>query len=111
MKSGIKEYDFWEMTISEVVRQADANNYIRKQEMIERAQLNYQLPQLIGLVISNMFSKSKTDYPEIYDLYPHLFNKEQFIAEKQKIETEKSVANFMKFAAMHNAKNKAKKEG
>lgn len=107
LKSGIKESEFWDMTIAEIERQAEANNWRLEQDRKERAELVYMAPQLIGLQIARIFAKNPPEYPQIYDVFPHLFEEEIVEETKQQQRVNASYANFMKFAQHY---NKIKKE-
>lgn len=89
---GLPEQDFWDMTFAEIQRYANGVNYRREQEIKLRAQMDYNLAATIGQFVSCMFSSSSKP-PEIYDIYPSLFERE-----------DQSANNFLKFAEEFNAK-------
>ena len=86
------------MTINEVVREANAYQKRKKQDLQWQAQMCYMVPQLIGQVVGNMFSKQQRPLPAIYDLFPSLFDEEKVEENRIKAETQRSWANFLRFA-------------
>lgn len=99
------------MTINEIAREINANQKRLKQEMQFQAQLAYLQPQLTAMLIGSMFSKNGGNkYPELYELFPQLFDEEIIEEKKQKMMTEKSVANFMNFAMAFNKKRHKEQE-
>lgn len=97
------------MTYGEVERAIASKRRIQEREAKERASYDYLLGNLIGISVSRVFN-GDNKYPEIYEVYPSLFDKEQIEAEKQKRTMELSAQRFMTFAESFNEKF-AKKEG
>lgn len=91
---GLREYEYWEMTIGEAVRALDAYEFRRK----EKAYFAYTNAMAVGLFVASMFSSSKP--PEISEIYPELFQKDEE-AEQEKKDAA-SAANFTKFANAFN---------
>lgn len=98
IKIGIKEKEFWEMTIAEVKREIEGYNY--RQQV--KASYDYQLANLIGISVGRCLSKS-VKFPEIEDCYPSLFDKKETQEMREQKEKEKGVIDFMAFVAKHNA--------
>lgn len=105
---GITEYDFWNMTYAELERALDSKRRVRERESQERATYDYILANLIGHSVSRVFN-SDNKYPEIYEAYPTIFEKDAIEAKKQERTMELSAQRFMAFAESFNEKI-AKKE-
>lgn len=105
MDSGIKEIDFWDMTLAEIKRAIESNNRRIKTEAREKAAYDYILADLIGKSVARIYSSSAR-MPKIDKVYPSLFDseeiKQQEQARKEKLFTER----FKQFAAHHNKKLK-----
>ena len=98
---GLSEFDFWNMTVSEIERYLKGASWRYKTQ----AQMDYTLATLIGNAVSCVFGGG--DMLAIEEAYPSLFEIE--LQEKQTaIEAEKkmmnSVNNFLEFAKRHNSK-------
>lgn len=89
--TGIREADFWQMTIGEAARACNAYEEQRK----DRAYFAFTNALAVGLFVSSMFSKSQSA-PSIDTIYPELFPKDEEAEEK--VKEERSIANFMKMA-------------
>lgn len=73
--------------------------------MKQKAQFDYSLAELIGVSIARIMD-SGNQFPNIYDVYPHLFEEEKQEQEEIDTATTNSMNNFMAFAMKHNAKLK-----
>jgi hypothetical protein len=104
---GISELDFWTMTIGEINRLFNSKMRVKKIESQEKAIQNYILGDLIGRSMARIYSSSAT-YPQIYEVYPSLFNKDEIEQERQKRITEESIQRLKQFAESF---NKRKNEG
>ena len=93
--AGVRETEYWNMTVGEAVRACDAYHENRR----ERAYFAYTEAMTAGLFIGSMFSSKSP--PTIRDIYPELFDEEDEEAE-QTIQDSKSVANFINFANAFN---------
>lgn len=96
--AGVRESEFWDMTVGEAVRELDAFQERRKDE----AYFAYTNAMAVGMFVGTTFG-SKRD-PKIYDIYPELFPngaQEEQEAE-QEAKTESSMNNFLKFAESFN---------
>jgi hypothetical protein len=91
------------MTKAEVERYLEGAVWRMKQQ----AQFDYSLANLIGASVARVLD-SKNKFPELYDVYPGLFEEE--IKEREQVDTvtTNSMNNFMAFAMAHNAKVKNK---
>lgn len=96
--AGIREAEFWHMTIGEAVREIDAYAERRR----DRAYFEYNNALAVGLFIGSMFSSGKA--PSIEDIYPDIFSDEEEKKREAEEEarTQRSVANFISFANSFN---------
>lgn len=80
-------------------------SYQRREEkrLKEKASFDYKLADLIGISCGRMMSKNPK-FPEIYEIYPNLFQKEEVLEQRQKIKTEKSIERLKEFVNKHNNK-------
>lgn len=99
---GLSEFDFWEMTVAEIERFSKGAIWRLKRQ----AQFDYSLADLIGVSVGRILSKD-IEYPDIYEVYPELFDKEISEQRKQQEEEEirqqNSLNNFLAFAMQHNS--------
>ena len=108
---GISEFDFWNMTFAEIDRLVASKVRQRQYEAKERASYDYIMASLIGRAFATTMSKDAT-YPEIYEVYPSLFQEEGKIRmeqkeqEKQEILSELSALRFKQFAQSYNKQYK-----
>jgi hypothetical protein len=107
MDYGITEFEFWDMTIDELIRAIESKQRIHKREMQEKATFDYMLADLIGRSIGRMYSSSAT-MPDIDKVYPYLFDDKQVEEAKQQKQDEASALNFKLFAESFNQKFKKK---
>lgn len=89
------------MTKSEVERYIEGAIWRIKQ----KAQFDYSLAYLFGASVATVFD-SGNKFPELYTVYPTLFQEEVEEAKKVEKATTNSMNNFMAFAMKHNAKVK-----
>ena len=73
---GIKEEEFWEMSIAEINRVIQSKKRVMEAQLKEGATRDYILADLIGRSVARLFSK-QNDYPKIYEVYPNLFENEE----------------------------------
>lgn len=98
---GLNEFDFWEMTVAEVNRYIDGALWRLKTQ----AQFDYSLADLIGASVARLFDNGN-QFPAIYQVYPHLFEKEIIEEQEENVATTNSINNFLSFAMTHNKKLK-----
>ena len=103
MDYGLSEFDFWNMTLAEIVRHIESKQRIQKMEAKDKAMFDYVLADLIGKSISRIYSSSAT-YPTIDEVFPTLFEKEQIEEQKQMKKDELSAIRFRQFAESFNKK-------
>lgn len=89
------------MTKAEVERYLEGAVWRMKQQ----AQFDYSLADLIGISVARIMD-SGAEFPDIYKVYPTLFEEEQREEEEVNITTTNSINNFMAFAMSHNAQLK-----
>ena len=106
---GIKELEFWEMTIAEAGRAIDSKNRLVKVETQERATFDYILAELIVKGFSCVMS-GKGTFPKVEEAYPSIFD--EIIKEnEQKYQKQKddlSTLRFLQFAQSYNNRHKNK---
>lgn len=93
--TGIREAEFWEMTVGEAVRACDAYQDRRR----DTAYFAFTNAMAVGLFVSSMFGSKAP--PTLHDIYPEFFDEEDEEAE-QTVKDSKSVANFINFANAFN---------
>lgn len=103
MDYGISEFDFWHMTLAELERAIEAAKRKHKREAQEKASSDYILAELIGRSVARIHSSSNK-MPKIYEVYPHIFDKEAMEEEIQKQKDELSMMRFKQFMNFHNKK-------
>lgn len=105
---GIKECEFWNMTLAEIVRAIESKKRIQRLQQQEQATFDYALADLIGRSISRIYS-STNQMPKIADVYPSLFDSEEIEEQMQKKRDELSALRFKKFAQAYNKNREASK--
>lgn len=98
---GITEPAYWDMTIAELSRVIESHNRREKARQQEQASFDYLLADTIGKSVARIYSSSAR-MPEIYQVYPSLFESEEIQAQKQAKRVELSVLRFKQFAQAHN---------
>jgi hypothetical protein len=98
---GIKEADFWEMTIAELSRAVESKKRIQERELKEKATFDYILADLIGRSVSRLYSSSNK-MPSIAETYPALFSAEEIEAKRQEQKQELSVLRLKQFTQSFN---------
>ena len=109
LDAGISEYNFWNMTIAELIREMESKKRIQKARAQEKATFDYILADLIGHSISRIYNSSAT-YPEISTIYPTLFDSKEIEFQKQAKTAELSALRFKQFASSYNQKFKEAKQ-
>ena len=102
---GIKEVDFWNMTLAEIERAVKSKQRVMKREAQERASTDYILGDLIGRSIARIYNSSAR-YPDINTAYPTLFDSKQLEEKKRAQKEELSVLRFKQFAQSYNKRFK-----
>lgn len=89
------------MTIGEVERYLSSYQRREENRLKEKASFDYKLADLIGISCGRIMSNNPK-FPEIYEIYPNLFQKEEVLEQRQKIKTEKSIERLKEFVNKHN---------
>lgn len=92
---GITEHEFWNMTLAEVTRAVEAKQKVEKLELKQKAIFDYKLANLIAIGFANRL-------PDIWEMYPTLFNSEEEIEKREKKQAELSALRFINFAESFN---------
>lgn len=100
---GLSEFDYWNMTVAEVVRYCEGATWRTKTQ----AQLDYVLADLIGASVARLMT-SNAKYPPIEQVYPTLFTEEARQAREEEERLRNSTNRFMEWAMRHNAKKRNK---
>lgn len=99
----ISEWEFWDMTLAELERAIASKKRMEQQRAQEKASFDYILADLIGRSVGRIYSDN-ANYPEIYEAYPSLFDKNKIEEKKQEKLDELSALRFKQFAAAFNSK-------
>lgn len=91
------------MTLAELERLIESKKRIQKRKEQERASFDYVLADTIGRSIARIYSSS-AKMPELYEMYPTLFDSEEVQEQKRKRKQELSALRFKQFAQAHNKK-------
>ena len=102
---GISENIYWEMTIAELSRAVESYNRRKKAEDKEKASFDYLLADTIGKSVARIYSSS-AKMPELFEVYPSLFDSAELQAQKQARKNELSILRFKQFTQAHNDKIK-----
>ena len=102
---GLTEEQFWLMTFAELDRYLSSKRRIEKARQQELATHNYILAGLIGRAYACSMD-GKATFPELYEVYPSLFDGDKREQEKQNLINELSVLRFKQYANFHNTKYK-----
>lgn len=102
---GVVERDYWEMTISELIRLVASRKRVIEIEAKEKATFDYVLADLIGRSVARVNS-SVNRYPTIAEAYPSLFDSEEVEEEMQAKKDELSALRFKQFAQSYNNRRK-----
>ena len=106
LEAGITEEFFWNSTYGEMLRymKAYSNRLLRERQ--DKAFLDYQLSNLIGISVSRLFS-SNSKFPEIHEAYPSIFEppSPEEIANMRAMEMK---ARMIEYTEQHNAKQQLK---
>lgn len=97
------------MTFGEFDRFLESKRRVQKAELQRQANFDYILGDLIGRSIARIYNSSN-EYPEIYEVYPEIFEKEKIEEARQERTLELSALRLKEFATSFN-KNKKLKEG
>ncbi len=101
---GIREADFWEMTIAELERAVLSWKRTQDVRAQEHAAYDYILASLIGVNVASFFGD--VEVPALAEVYSHLFQEkaEEVKEEKIDVKMELSALRFKQFAKSYNEK-------
>lgn len=105
MDYGLTEYQFWDMTLAEIVRYIESEKRKQLMKAKEKASFDYIQAELIGRSIARIYS-STSGYPAIEEVYPSLFDTQEIQQQKQEKKDELSVIRFKQFADSFNKRFK-----
>lgn len=93
------------MTYGEIVNAIRSFNRNYEREQKEKALFVYKMADLVAAGIGSAFSK-EAKFPQIYDAFPRIFEKEKALMEKAEQEKATSIykAKFIDFTNSHNAR-------
>lgn len=97
MDIGLTEWQFWDMSLAELEHYARSYERVQKRKAQEKALADYQLANLIGYSIARIHSK-EAKFPEIYDAYPAIFDKEAIEEARDKEKTKETFEWLKDFA-------------
>ena len=103
MDYGITESEFWDMTIAELQRAIESRKRIQERALKERATFDYLLADMIGRSVARIYSSS-AKMPNIAEVFPALFDREELEAQHQVKRDELSVLRFKQFTQSFNKK-------
>lgn len=83
------------MTIAEVIRAVEAKQKVEKLELKQKAIYDYKLANLIAVGFANKL-------PDIWDMYPTLFDSEEEVQKREQKQAELSALRFINFAESFN---------
>lgn len=92
------------MTIGELKRAISSKIRVKKIEAREKASFDYTLAQIIGRACGMAFGTVKSEFPDIANVYPTLFDSEEIKRKKQEKQAELSALRFKQFAESFNQK-------
>ena len=102
---GIDECAYWNMTIAEYIRAIESYNRRKKANDRDKASFDYLLADTVGKSIARIYSSSAR-MPELFVVYPSLFDSAEIQAQKQAKRNELSILRFKQFTQAHNDKYK-----
>lgn len=97
------------MTLAEFNRLIESKQRVQKVEAQEKATYDYILADLVGRSLARAFSNS-VKYPEIYEAYPSLFDKEAIEDSREQRRMELSAQRFKDFVESFNKQLKDKED-
>ena len=98
---GIKENEFWNMSISELTRQVESYKRVEKKRLQEKATYDYIQANLIGLYIGRVYSSS-VNILSLEEAYKGLFDDDEIQEQKKKHLEELSIIRFKQFTQQFN---------
>lgn len=93
------------MTLAELTRAIDSYKRRHKTKEQQKAAFDFILADAIGRSMARLYS-STNKMPQLYELYPSLFDNEEIQAQEQERRDNLSALRFKLFAQAHNDKYK-----
>lgn len=101
LQCGISIFEYWDMTYGEITLTIKAFNDSTVNKLKEKAIMDYQLANMIGLSVARLMDKN-AKYPKIEELYPSLFEVEN--TQPKQIDWRIAKERLMKYTDAHNRK-------
>lgn len=98
---GLTEWQFWDMTLAELERHSNSYQRVQKKKAQEKALADYRLADLMGYSIARLYS-NEAKYPEIYDVYPAIFDKDAIEEAREKERNKQTDSWLREFAKSFN---------
>ena len=89
------------MTLAEIERFMQSFKRREDRRLREKAMFDYKLAELIGLSCGRFWAKN-LQYPEIFEAYPNIYQKEEVLEQREKARMEKSIERLKEFVKQHN---------
>ena len=102
---GMSEGTFWNSTIAELVRAIESKKRQQRTEAQQQAVFDYILAETVGRSVARIHSSSNR-MPQLYEVYPSLFDSEEAEQQRQAKKDELSALRFKQFAMSFNSKYK-----
>ena len=93
------------MTLGEIKRKIESCRRVRLMETKQQAQLDYILADAIGRSVARIYGGS-AKYPPLYEMYPSLFDDEEYKRQEEERRNELSAIRFRQFADNFNKRFK-----
>ena len=91
------------MTLAEVERYMLSYQRREEKRLKEKAMFDYKMADLIGFSVGRIWSKDLR-YPEIFEIYPTIYPKDEVIEQRERIRMENSIQRLKSFVNKHNKK-------
>lgn len=98
LDTGLKEFEFWSMTLAELDRYFKSKERQQKAAEQQKASFDYILANLIGLSVARAYN-SQNKMPTMAEAYPSLFDSKAAQAAKEK---QRFINGLTQFAKLHN---------
>ena len=89
------------MTLAELIRLIESKRRISKIKAQEKAIYDYKLADMIGRSVARIYS-DKAEYPKIYEVYPEIFDKDEYQQLEQEYVMNQSAERMLQFAESFN---------
>lgn len=105
LQIGLSVFDFWEMTLGEILISIKAYKSKKDFELKERAYMDYKLSMCISNSVARLFNEDNEPM-SLLETYPELYKEEAEELEKEKIKNQLEIQkqNMIAFANSVNAR-------